>query len=41
MTNNFGNTLELNGVHALKMLARMLAHFKQKKSSQMEFGCFL
>ena len=36
MTNNFGNTLELNGVHALKMLA----HFKQKKAAKWNLAAF-
>jgi hypothetical protein len=40
MTNNFGNTLELNGVHALKMLAQMLAHFKQKKAAKWNLAAF-
>ena len=40
MTNNFGNTLELNGVHALKMLAHMLAHFKQKKAAKWNLAAF-
>jgi hypothetical protein len=40
MTNNFGNTLELNGVHAMKMLAHMLAHFKQKKAANWNLAAF-
>jgi hypothetical protein len=40
MTNNFGNTLELNGVHALKMLAQMLAHYKQKKAAKWNLAAF-
>jgi hypothetical protein len=40
MTNNFSDTLELNGVHAMEMLAHMLAHFKQKKAAKWNLAAF-